>query len=217
MPASALLLKRSIRTQQKAALRVARSCLLPSAYQVHYRRAGEPNWNFAGTIETRSPIPALSVPEVTPGEYEVDISIQGFAWNPHYYGTRTRFRIVDSGAEFALPAVSDLQAALEGNSFVLSWLWKPELGTQVPSEFAIWVSLMDTLDTQAVPADLVPADGNRRHYARIPFGAGRFSGVAARHNGQVGPLAIVALPQPSTALPFPEDQYARPIVAAIPR
>lgn len=217
MPVSALVLSRSIRTQQKAALRVARSCLLPSAYQVHYRRAGEPSWKFAGTVEAGAFLAPLILPELAPGEYEVEISTQGFAWKPHLSRTRTRFRVSASGAEPTLPVVSDLQAVIEGDLVVLTWLWKPELGVQSPSDFAVWVSQAAAIDTQVAPTVLVPADGNRRHYARIPTGAGHFVGVATRNNGQVGPLTVVELPQSPGVLPSPEGQFAKPFVTIFPQ
>lgn len=208
MPISALVLSRSIRTQKKAALSVARSCLLPSAYQVHLRRSGEPNWQFAGTVETGAPLPTLSLPELSPGEYEVQVSAQGFAWDRHERASRARFLVSASGAEPSLPAVSDLQAVLEDTTVVLSWLWKLQLGTQMPSEFAVWISQTDSIDTQAAPTVLVPADGIRRQYASTSV-PGRFAGVAARHSGQAGILTIVALPQSPPALPSPGDQYIK--------
>lgn len=217
MPASALVLSRSIRTQQKAALRLARSRLLPSAYQVHYRKAGEPTWRFAGTIEAGAPLSPLTLPILAPGEYEVRVSAQGFVWDRNELASRARIRVAATGAEIGLPAVSDLQAVIEGDLVVLTWLWKPQLGVQSPSEFTVWISQAAAIDTQVAPTVLVPADGNRRHYARIPTGAGRFVGVATRNNGQVGPLTVVELPQSPGVLPAPGDQYANPFVTALPR
>ena len=209
MPVSALVLTRSIRTQQKAALRVARSCLLRAAYKVHYRRAGEADWQYAGTVEVGAQLQVLNLPELPTGEYEVEISTLGFAWKPHLSRTHTRFRVAVSGAELALPAVTDLQAVIEGNYIVLSWLWNLQLGTHDPSEFAVWISQTATVDTLAPPVLSVPADGNRRHYARI-LAFLPFAGVAARYGGPIGPISAVILPQPSDALPSPEGQHAIP-------
>lgn len=209
MPVSALVLNRSVRTQQKAALRLERSCLLTSAYQVHYRKADEPNWQLAGTIEARAPLLTLSLPELALGEYEVRVSALGFAWNRHELAIRARIRVAASGAELALPAVSDLTAVLQGDSIILSWLWKPQLGTQEPSEFAVWITQTAGVDTFAHPELSVLADGARRQYVRIPAGPARFTGVATRYNGRAGPLEVTKLPQLAGSLLAPEGQFAR--------
>lgn len=207
MPVSALVLNRSIRTQQKTALRVARSCLVPVAYQVHYRRSGEPSWQFAGSVKAGAPLPALNLPELAPGEYEVEISAQGFAWNPHLFRTHMRFRIVESGAELAIPAVSDLQAVLEGGYFILSWLWKPQLGARSPSEFAVWISQAAAIDSLAPPTVTVPADGQRRYTTRLPgTNQQQFIAVAARDVTARGHILEFSVPAVMPNLGQPTDQ-----------
>lgn len=208
MPVSALVLSRSIFTPQKAALCVLRSCLQPSAYQVLYRRSGEPNWQFAGSVEAGAPLPALNLPELAPGEYEVEISAQGFAWNPHLFRTHMRFRIVESGAELAIPAVSDLQAVLEGGYFILSWLWKPQFGARSPSEFAVWISQAAAIDTLLPPTAAVPADGQRRYTTRLPgTNQQQFIAVAARDATARGHVQEISVPAVLSIPGQPTDQF----------
>lgn len=201
MPVSALVISRSIRTQQKAALRVVRSCLLPSAYQVHFRRAGEPNWQFAGLVEADVSLSPLNLPELTPGVFEVCVSAQGFVWDRNELASRARFRISATGAELAFPAVSDLQAVIEGDYIVLSWLWKPELGVQSPSDFAVWVSQSAAVDTLAPPTATVPADGQRRYTTRLTgTNQKQLIAVAARNASGRGHIQETSV---SAVLPIP--------------
>lgn len=206
---SALGLSRSVFLISRSALGLERSALHPSGYLVYYRAVGATPWTYVGRVDADADPLQIALPELAEGDYELLFRLQGFHWSAHEYRKRARFRVDGGGAAAALPSVQDLAVERSASGARLTWLWKEELGTTPPADFAVWTSPTSPVPTAGAPDATVRADGWRRYDARISNPAAFYAAVAARLGAQIGPVAEIHVAAAEAVPAAPSDQSAR--------
>ncbi|GMV82098.1 MAG: hypothetical protein AMXMBFR7_32820 [Planctomycetota bacterium] len=206
---SALGLSRSVFLISRSALGLERSALHPSGYLVYYRAVGATPWTYVGRVDADADPLQIALPELAEGDYELLFRLQGFHWGEHEYRKRARFTVGAGGAVASLPSVQNLEVTRAASGARLTWLWKEELGTTPPADFAVWTSPTSPVSTAGAPDATVLADGWRRYDARISNPAAFYAAVAARLDAQIGPVAEIHVAAAEAVPAAPSDQSAR--------
>lgn len=144
------------------------------------------------------------------GNYLIRIRADGHFWRGARFSAEFPVRF-DSGAMAAqLPAVENLAALAQGALVYLSWNWEMIDGGLPPSDFAIWISAIEPVDTSGDPIVVVTAGAPGSLTAALDsITVASFAAVCARNGSARGPVATIAVEAPDAAIDSPLNQGVR--------
>lgn len=179
-----------------------------SGYQLYAKDLATGVVTALGFIPANGPLELTGV-ALADGDYEVEVRLQGYFWKDTRCVQRYPLRI--SGGEIftPLPSVRNLAYYYNETDTRLSWTWATEVGTQTPTDFAIWTSLTDPVDTSGAPDYTVAASSPGDFSVNIAQAAALYVAVAARNGADIGPIALLTVPAPPAALDSPANQFTR--------
>lgn len=144
------------------------------------------------------------------GDYELRVRCDGHFWKDARVVSAFPMKI-DSGANtFPLPAVEDLNCAIEDANIYLSWQWEMSDGLQTPLDFALWMGASEPVDISGAPIDSVAAGAPGAMTIQL-MGITEpvFAVVCARRGAARGPASTILISIPDIAPESPENQAAR--------
>jgi hypothetical protein len=143
------------------------------------------------------------------GYFLVRTRPSGCFWGA-YQEERSWLIVVQDG-ELAtpLPLIQTLAYQFRREDTLVWWQWIPTHITFDPTDFAVWTSETEPVDTSGDPTYTIGAGGTGRYSVGIVQGANPlYVAVRARRGSAAGPLGLLSIPTPPPQLPSPSNQLA---------